>query len=158
MLNFDSYQLGLYFGRAALMVYMLTLVPGICRRLRVRHRVISLLTLYRRQLGIAMYILALLHAALFVQFTLAIPTFKLFGLLALITLTPLFLTANTYAVRKLKYNWKRLHQLTYVALGFIVLHTALNRWSSFAGAALVTLALLCTSFVVARFATRPHGT
>jgi len=148
--SFDSYLIGLYFGRVSLVLYLLTLVPGICRRLRLKHPLTILLTVYRRQVGIAMYTLAILHVLPFFQFSLKIPTYRLFGILGFLMLLPLFLTSNTYAVRKLKQTWKKIHQLTYPALGVIFLHTALIRWSVFSVAALVTLILLIFSFLTER--------
>ena len=143
----DFYRLGLYFGRVSLVLYLLTLLPGICRRLSLKHQLVSLLTLYRRQVGIVMYIFAILHALLFASFSLKIPIFRLFGILAFLTLAPLFITSNNYAVKKLKQSWKTIHQLTYPALGLIFLHTALNRWSIFSIATLVTLIFLLASFL-----------
>lgn len=147
---FDSYQLGLYSGRVSLILYLLTLLPGICRRFRLKHLLVSLLTLYRRQVGIVMYIFVILHALLFVQFSLKIPAFRIFGILAFLILAPLFITSNTYSVKKLKQTWKKVHQLTYPALGLIFLHTALIRWSIFSVATLTTLILLVSSLLLER--------
>lgn len=142
----DTYFLGLWLGRMSLVLYLLTLVPGICRRFRLRGKLIGLLTLRRRQVGIAMYILASMHAFLFMSFSLKIPTKELFGVVALLTLAPLFITSNTYSVKKLKQTWKKIHQLTYPALGMIFLHTALNRSSIYSIATFVVLILLISSF------------
>jgi methionine sulfoxide reductase heme-binding subunit len=149
--SFDSYQLGLYFGRVSLVLYLLTLIPGICRRFRIKGQLVSLLTLYRRQVGIAMYIFAILHVLPSAQLSLKIPAFRLFGVLAFLTLAPLFITSNNYAVRKLKQNWKKIHQLTYLALGLVFLHLAFNRWSIFSITTLVVVILLATSLVAERF-------
>ncbi|PIS22420.1 hypothetical protein COT50_02075 [candidate division WWE3 bacterium CG08_land_8_20_14_0_20_41_10] len=147
---FNSYQLGLYFGRVSLGLYLFTLLPGICRRFKLKHQFVSLLTLYRRQVGIAMYIFAVLHALLVVSFPITLTPPKVFGILAFLILTPLFITSNIYAVKKLKETWKKIHQLTYLALGLIFLHTALVRWSIFSVATLITLILLVSSSLLER--------
>lgn len=155
MLETFSYAQGVLTGRISIILYILTLVPGICRRFGIKHKGVSLLTLYRRKIGIAMYIFAVLHALAFVSFTLKIPTFKVFGLLAFIILLPLFVTSNTLSIQKLKHNWKKIHQLTYPALGLIFLHTVLIRTSFYSITAFLTLILLVASFVTERINRTP---
>lgn len=150
--NLDSYSAGLLMGRISLVLYILTLISGICRRFTLKGRIVSVLTLYRKELGIAMYIFAFMHALFFVSFSLEIPVFRIFGILGLLILTPLFLTANKFATLRLKQNWKKLHKLTYPALGLIFLHTALIRLSIFSALAFTTLILLASSFVYDKFA------
>jgi DMSO/TMAO reductase YedYZ heme-binding membrane subunit len=52
-------------------------------------------------------------------------TFLVTGLLIVLMATPLLLTANTPAQRKLGKYWKKLQKTTYVIWGFIVLHLLL---------------------------------
>jgi methionine sulfoxide reductase heme-binding subunit len=49
-------------------------------------------------------------------------TFLLAGFLIILIATPLLATANTPAQRRLGRWWKRLHRMTYVIWGFVVLH------------------------------------
>jgi len=144
----NLYSLGIFCGRASLVLYIATLIPGICRRLKIKHRTISLATLYRRQLGIAMYVFAILHTVLFLARSLRITTPKFFGIAAVLILLPLFTTSSNYAVRKLKSSWKKIHQLTYVAAGLIFLHVALIRVSVYSIAILAIFILLIASFIV----------
>jgi DMSO/TMAO reductase YedYZ heme-binding membrane subunit len=52
-------------------------------------------------------------------------TFLVTGFLVILVASPLLLTANTPAQRWMGTYWKKLHRLTYVVWGFIVLHLAL---------------------------------
>jgi len=52
-------------------------------------------------------------------------TFLLAGLLVILLALPLLATANTPAQRKLGKYWKRLHKVTYVIWGLIVIHLLL---------------------------------
>ena len=52
-------------------------------------------------------------------------TFLLAGFLVILLALPLLATANTPAQRKLGRYWKRVHKMTYVIWGFIVLHLLL---------------------------------
>jgi methionine sulfoxide reductase heme-binding subunit len=49
-------------------------------------------------------------------------TFLLAGFLIILIAVPLLATANTPAQRKLGRWWKRLHRMTYIIWGFVVLH------------------------------------
>src|SRR3989338_4502629 len=55
------YTLALNSGRAAILVYILTTIPGIFKRFGIRHKLISLLMIFRRYIGITMYLLVLYH-------------------------------------------------------------------------------------------------
>jgi sulfoxide reductase heme-binding subunit YedZ len=44
------------------------------------------------------------------------------GFLSFVLLMPLALTSNQWAVRKLKRNWARLHQLIYLIAPLVILH------------------------------------
>jgi methionine sulfoxide reductase heme-binding subunit len=138
------YGLGRQLGMASLVLYILTLLPGIITRLSVlpdlTRPVASLLTPFRRQLGVNMFLLALGHQ-FFVQFfpflfhpqlspqDIVLTPHTLVGVLALVVLMPLWLTSNDRAVRYLGRWWKRVHRLTYVAMLLIFAHVALfNSW------------------------------
>jgi len=88
----------------------------------------------RRMLGVLSFVYALLH---FLTYALLDQTlnlkaifqdiakrpFILVGFVALVLLTPLAITSTDAMVRKLGFvKWKRLHRLTYVAVGLGVLH------------------------------------
>lgn len=130
------YGLGVNSGQAALVCYIITLIPGMMGRYGVRNKFLSLLTIFRRYVGILMYLFALMHSFLvrwvfFISTRIFIPLvlFEIFGLTALTLLFFLFITSNEYSVVKLGKWWSRIHKLTYIAMGFIFLHVALQRVS-----------------------------
>lgn len=139
-----AYSFGKNFGRAALLMLGLVVFPGILGRLRVEIKLTRIITLFRRQLGITVFLLALSHFLL-VHFVLvligvvdgAIPyveLFKNFGLIALSILFFMFLTSNNFSVKNLGKWWKILHRFVYVAMFALVFHTALQEisvWSLF---------------------------
>lgn len=124
------YELGKKLGSVAVVLYVLTLIPGMLKRFGVLPLTRSLLMLTRRQIGVTMFLSALGHQALVQLFPLLLsgqnPFFTTFrttlGSLALMVLFPLWLTSNDFSVQKLQKNWKRLHRLTYVALALIFGH------------------------------------
>lgn len=131
------YALALNSGRAAIIVYILTTIPGISKRFGIRHKLISLLMIFRRYIGITMYLLALYHfwivkgvGVLFHALPLfPIVLFQSMGVTAATLLFLLFATSNDVMLSKLKVWWYRIHELTYVAVWFIFLHVALQRIS-----------------------------
>jgi len=125
-----SYDLGRKFGVASLLLLGATLTPGILKRLGIIRPLMILLNPYKRHLGISTYISALGHYLLvtllpslaFGSFPPPLTQVSLFGLLAFLTMTPLFLTSNDYSIRLLKKNWTRLHKLVYLAALLILFH------------------------------------
>jgi sulfoxide reductase heme-binding subunit YedZ len=137
------YNLGLTLGQTAIILYAITLTPGIITRLQwfppVTQPISSLILPFRRHFGILMFLTAFLH----LSFTTTLPyfaahnfsppnllpelaTFQWMGLFGWLALLPLWLTSNDYAQKGLGKFWKILHRLTYVALFFIFLHVALQ--------------------------------
>jgi methionine sulfoxide reductase heme-binding subunit len=140
------YNLGRQLGIASLVLYILTLLPGIVTRLSVlpnlTRPLAGLLTPFRRQLGVNMFLAALGHQ-FFVQLfpflfhpelsprDIVLTPHTLAGTLSLLVLMPLFLTSNDSAVRVLGRWWKTIHRLTYLAMLLIFAHVALfnSRWA-----------------------------
>ena len=95
----------------------------------------------RKELGILMGTLAFVHAAAFMlpypDFILSLDywwqygfiSYLAFGFAALILTLPLLFTSNTWAIKKLGKNWKRLHKLVYIIAIFTVLHVVLIQWT-----------------------------
>lgn len=142
--NVDSqlliYELGKNLGRTAIILLGIVVLPGILGRFRVEIRLTRIITLFRRQLGITIFLLAFAHYSFvkslssFVAGTIPIfnlALFELFGLLALTILFFMFLTSNNLSQKKLGVWWKRLHRFVYVALWLLVLHTGFQRISIF---------------------------
>lgn len=135
------YFLGSKLGVISLLCYILTLTPGILKRLnwlpQITQTIITLLTLFRRHFGILMFLTAFVH----MSFTTTLPqlvaynfdfsritflSYQFVGLIGWILLFPLWLTSNDMAVRRLGPWWKRLQNMTYLALFFIFAHVALQ--------------------------------
>lgn len=137
--TFNNYALfvlstGKTFGQAAILVYILTLLPGIARRLHIQHELLQILMVYRRYIGILMYLFVFTHlwflygvdviASGSVYFP--IPWYIVMGIIAHSLLLLLFVTSNDVSTKKLGIWWNRIHQVTYVAVWFIFLHVALH--------------------------------
>lgn len=140
----EMYELGTKLGIAALLLYILTVLPGMFSRLQVMTQLTQPLTAiilpFRKHLGILMFITAWLH----LNFTTTLPQlvanggdaskiqlllFQWMGEIAWWLLFPLWLTSNDSSVKYLGKWWKRVHRLTYIALFFIFLHVAMQRAS-----------------------------
>lgn len=149
-------------GTLSLLLFVLTLLPGIITRLQINQKSLSIIaiiiTLFRRQLGILMFITAFLHMSLgttlpLIAFQLipianlsalsiaekirlsarAFPptlrSFEQIGMVAWMILLPVWLTSNDFSQKLLGKKWKTLQRLTYVALWFIFIHVALQKES-----------------------------
>lgn len=127
-------------GEQALLVLWIVLWIPIFARvlgLRVARELLPL----RKELGILMGTLALIHGS---RYVINDPSFVLtrdfwyfdgqinflaFGFFALFLSLPLTLTSSNWAMRKLGKWWKRLHRLAYVIALFVVVHVVLYNWS-----------------------------
>ena len=134
LLHLNNY--GTFFGKSALLTFILTLLPGIGERLMIKNQLLSILKIYRRYIGILMYILTLAHTALVkilfltsLKDLLSNYTFEIMGSVASLILFFLFITSNNISLSRLRINWYRLHRLIYLAMFFIFLHVALQRLS-----------------------------
>lgn len=148
-------ELGRQLGKLALVLFIVIAIPGIARRFGYRHKAVALIMIFRRYLGITMYLLALIHAS-FVRLVFVAsgriplspaPTFVLFGTLALTLLFFLFVTSNDGSVRKLGVWWQRIHNLFYIIMWLIFLHVGLQRlgvWTVLIG---VTSIIELVSFI-----------
>ncbi len=124
-------------GHTALVTYVLTTIPGIARRFGKFYKPVSVIMIFRRYIGIATFMLVLIHASIERFFWVLkgqmglIPaeTFQLAGFFGLIILLCLFLTSNDWSVKRLGAWWERIHALTYVAVWLIFVHVALQRLS-----------------------------
>ncbi len=157
------YYLALNFGRAGLVFYTITLIPGIFRRFGIKHKLISIIMIFRRYFGIAMYLSILIHfftirgTRMFLTQNFAVlsrPTFEIMGIGALLLTLPMFLTSNDLSVKTLGVWWKWIHKLTYIIIWFIMLHVILQRvslWSILISIVLITqIASFLYSFMYKR--------
>lgn len=151
-----AYKTGVMSGQLALLLLGVVVMPGILGRFRIQIKVTRILTLFRRQLGITVFLLAFTHYML-VRFTqslseglMQILSYNLretLGLIALIILFFLFLTSNNWSISHLKIWWDRLHQLIYIILWLVVLHVALYRSSKWVFIIFTVAILEVTSLV-----------
>jgi DMSO/TMAO reductase YedYZ heme-binding membrane subunit len=125
----DRSEYGDITGNLALLLFIITLIPSIIQRFGLAKKfnfLIKLILPVRRQFGILMFVAAFTHYLAMkvvpvLQFKLppSLPIYQAFGLVALILSFALFITSNNWATRKLKFNWTRLHRLTYV-IGWLI--------------------------------------
>jgi DMSO/TMAO reductase YedYZ heme-binding membrane subunit len=135
--NLDLYismaKLANKIGTLALYLFLTTLLPGIFQRFNVLPLFRASIVLFRRNLGILMYLLALLHAAYLTTIpmimsgglnTSILTSHEMYGVLAVLILFPVWLTSNDIAQNRLGKYWKTVQRLTYIAIFFIFLHVA----------------------------------
>lgn len=141
-----------FFGQLSLLLYILTLLPGIATRFKIILLPFTVLRLYRRHIGISMYLFALSHmilsGVLFSQ-----EPFIFFSQIAMIILFILFITSNNFSQTKLNQLWFKIQQLTYFVMFFIFLHVALIDFGILSILLLLTIVLQIFSFVYKRYTT-----
>src|SRR3989344_5117925 len=98
--------IGLKAGDLAVLTYCVTLIPGIARRFSVKHKLLSLLMIFRRYFGISMFLFVAIHffmirGAGFIRngFSAQFALFELAGITAGLLLIPLFITSNDMSVQ-----------------------------------------------------------
>ncbi len=151
------HRVGTWFGRGALILYVLTLLPGIIRRVQflvdVTIPIARILTMFRRHLGILMFLLVFVHMGFVylmpLGFTnqlslgnLPLEVGHIFGITAFIMLFPLWITSNDISLRILGPVRNTIHRLTYVILFIIFLHVSFfnKSWAVVLG--ILSIALL----------------
>ncbi|MEY4063282.1 MAG: hypothetical protein RIT09_1075 [Pseudomonadota bacterium] len=116
-------------GTWALVFLCLTLAITPLRRLTGINQLIQ----YRRTLGLFVFFYACLHfsiwfwldhSLIFSEMIIDVikRPFITVGFISFVLLIPLALTSNQWAVKKLKRNWARLHQLIYLIAPLVILH------------------------------------
>lgn len=103
--------------------------------------VLRMACLFRKELGVLMGTLALVHFALFFGdklyvsplsqafwWELGAPSYLVWGALALAATVPLWATSNVFSVRLLGKKWKWLHRSAYALLIFAALHVAFIKY------------------------------
>lgn len=124
-------NLASYLGFLALFAYISTLLPTILRIVFPATKTTSIpkiLLKYRRQIGVISFLLGAAHGILlfmkrnFDVFDVKAYYIYLQGIVLLAIFTLLAITSNDWSMKKLKKNWKRLHQLTYLAMFLLAWH------------------------------------
>lgn len=136
--SFLLYELGVKAGEVALVLYLATLLPGIFQRMKWLPLWVALVMPFRRHVGILMFLMACMHYSFVVLLPIVfgvvapvVTATTSLGLLALLSLLPLWLTSNDVSKKTLGKWWKRLHRLTYLALLLLFGHVAvqISKWS-----------------------------
>lgn len=123
------------FATLAMMLFSLTLLPGIFQRFKVFPLVSASITLFRRETGILMFIVAMVHSFYITTIPVIMEIIsssklssfsltEILGSISLMILLPVWLTSNDFSQKRLGKFWKTLQRLTYFALIFIFLHVA----------------------------------
>ncbi|NEO56106.1 MAG: iron reductase [Okeania sp. SIO3B5] len=133
----DTAPFANYLGLFGLIFYILTLLPTILRIVFPATKKTELpkfLLKYRREIGVIAFLFALGHGVLL----LSKRNFDIFdsqtysiyatGVVTLIIFTLLAITSNNWSIKKMKKNWKKLHQLTYFAMFILVWHVIYTMW------------------------------
>ena len=149
------YSLALILWKIAVINFSVVLIPGIFKRFRLRHKTVSLLMIFRRYIGISMFLFALIHASFIrlipvisrMEFVFLRPAFELAGLSALFLLFLLFTTSNYLSQRILKIWWYRLHKLIYLIMWLILFHLGLQRISIWTLISAITVFVMIASFI-----------
>lgn len=133
-------QLARSFGSLAQDILLVILLVSPLSKL-FRMKLLYQLMGLRRELGIWFAYAAIVHStgyflnpswfdiyiAPFLAHPLAILPRYIFGIVALILTLPLLLTSNTFSLRVLKGNWKKVHWLVYPLFAAMLLHIFLSR-------------------------------
>lgn len=126
-------------GEYAVIFFILVSIPGMARRFRFNHKLIMMIMMFRRQLGILTYMFILIHAVILrgipwmtKEISLMVEPFVLMGSLANMLLFALYITSNDWSVSRLGDWWAKIHNLIYIAVWFIFMHLAIQgvtKWS-----------------------------
>lgn len=150
-------------GCLSLFTYIFTLLPS-CLRISIptvkKAKFIANLLKYRRQIGILAFLLALVHVVLIVikrnvdLFDLQTYSISLEGTASLIIFALLAFTSNDWSVKKMKKNWRRLHQLTYTALFLLFWHIQekmSDHWNILTPIELIAMTIITALFLKRRW-------
>lgn len=128
------YLWGIDAANFSLYSFLLTLIPGIIKRLGLVTYIRFLFTplsTFRRQIGIFTYLTAVGH--FWYIFFLPNGGFMFprilsdwMGSIALLIMTPIFITSNDFSVRRLDNMWKKIHLYVHVLMWFILLHVLIK--------------------------------
>jgi sulfoxide reductase heme-binding subunit YedZ len=145
-------------GFLALLSYSATILPSITRIVfpaTKQSRQIVWLLKYRRYIGVAAFSFGLNHGVLIIiqrrLDLMALETYIHYfqGCTILVIFTLLAITSNDQAVKLLKKNWKRLHQLTYIAIFLLpwhILDKMSGHWSKLTPLAVMVLSAVAILF------------
>ena len=163
MITIDAAPFANYLGFLSLICYALTLMPTILRIVFPQTKQTGIpknLLKHRRLIGIVAFILACFHGYLLAQkrnidlwdiktswiYIQGVSTFAIFTILAI--------TSNDWSVKRLKKNWKKLHNLTYLAMFLLTWHVwdkMSEHWSYLTPFGIVIIVTVNILFLVRRW-------
>lgn len=129
-----------FIGKAAVILFIVTLSVTPLRRLFPKSAFVKALAYRRRQIGVSVFVYALLHFLLYLPYIGSLEAllddwdklFILSGLVALLLLLVLAGTSNNFSVKRLGgKKWKRLHLLVYPTLALVIYHQAAQEKTGF---------------------------
>jgi methionine sulfoxide reductase heme-binding subunit len=147
-------------GFFALINYIATLLPTSLRTVfpqTQRTDIPKWLLKHRRTIGILAFFFALAHGFLLVKKrnfdVLDLKTYWIYfqGVVTFTIFTLLAITSNDWSVKRLKKNWKRLHQLTYLAMFLLTWHIwdkMSGKWTYLTPIGIVTITGITVLFLV----------
>lgn len=147
-------------GFIALITYILSIVPKNITTVfpsTKKLKVIKLLFKYRKHIGLTTFFWASVHASITISHynidLLSLNTYFNYysGISAFIIFTLLAATSNKFSIKRLKKNWKVLHNLTYVAMILLLIHIWVlmkNNWSNFTGIGLFLLGSIAIIYFI----------
>ena len=141
-------------GYLGLIAHILTLIPSNLRFVFTSIKSTPLyrkILKYRREIGLTCYFFSVVHSVLiFYKHQINMLAFDTYiryftGLGSITIFTVLAFTSNNWSIRKFGKNWKKLHNLTYIALFLLILHLLLANqggWSIFTWCGYICLCLI----------------
>lgn len=149
-------QFGLWAGQFAVVLFCITITPGILRRFQIKWKIKDIIMLFRRQFGIFTFIFAFIHYLTMkvlptIAFNLPLtigPLFEIMGALTVYTMSIVFFTSNDVSVRKLGKWWARIHSLVYIIAWTLFLHIYFQGGDSVWGYLIGVFALLETASLI----------
>ncbi|NJL42328.1 MAG: iron reductase [Pseudanabaena sp. SU_2_4] len=150
-------------GFLSLLSYIATLLPSLIKvnfPSSRKGKIVTYLLKYRRHIGVTAFSLGLNHGVLLIvkrnldllDFHTYIHYFQGFSLLLIFT--TLAFTSSDEAVKKLKSNWKKLHQLTYIAIFLLpwhILDKMSGHWTYITPVAVLLVTVIASLFAIRRY-------
>lgn len=165
----DPAPLSSQLGFMALVCYCLTLLPTLLRIIFPHTKQTGIpqwLLLQRRLTGILAFLFAVGHGIVLVKkrnidFSDSITTWiYIQGILTVLIFALLAATSNDWSVKKLKKNWKRIHQLTYIAMFLLtwhVLEKMMGHWTFLTPISVVLITIIDGLFIWRRWVELRRG-
>lgn len=128
------HKLGEKAGQFSAIAFIFSIIPGVLKRFSAKgflQQLQLVLMTFRRQVGITMYVLGVLHYGWLKLLPnliqdygslVAVNTFELLGTITLLLATPLFITSNDFSIKIMGKYWKKLQSLVYPMIWILAGH------------------------------------